>query len=116
SNVFNSAMAAQLQNGNRLPVVIGMTCLNAYFHDLYSISLGEALLNAPNGGAVAVWTSSGLTEPGPQMVMNQQLLRTIFGVNTTIGDAIRSAKQATNDMDVRRTWNLLGDPSMKLKN
>ncbi|HVR41417.1 MAG TPA: C25 family cysteine peptidase [Thermoanaerobaculia bacterium] len=114
NNVFNSSTATGLANGNRLPFIVGMTCLNTYFHDLYSLSLGEALLNAPNGGAVAVWSSSTLTEPGPQLVMNQQLLRSIFGLNITLGDAIRSAKAATSDPDVRRSWILLGDPSMKL--
>ncbi len=104
-----------LTNGNKLPFIAGMTCLNNYFHDVFSPSLGEALMNAPNGGAIAVWSSSSLTEPGPQVIMNQELLRHIFGANTTIGQAILRAKQATRDEDVRRSWNLLGDPTMKLK-
>lgn len=114
-NVLTESDGAALQNANRLPFVAAMTCLNNYFHDLFTFSLGEALLTAPNGGAVAVWSSSTLTEPGPQMVMNQELLRHIFLPNTTIGQAIQKAKQATSDQDVRRSWNLLGDPSMKLK-
>jgi hypothetical protein len=113
-NVLTQSDAAALQNANRLPFVAAMTCLNAYFHDLFTFSLAESLLTAPNGGAVAVWSSSTLTEPGPQMVMNQELLRHIFGTSTTIGQAIQKAKQATSDPDVRRSWNLLGDPSMKL--
>jgi hypothetical protein len=32
-----------------------------------------------------------------------------------IGDASRQAKQATADMDVRRTWILFGDPTMKVR-
>ncbi len=113
-NVLTEADAAGLQNANRLPFVAAMTCLNAYFHDLFTFSLAESLLTAPNGGAVAVWSSSTLTEPGPQMVMNQELLRQIYGPTMTIGQAIQKAKQATSDQDVRRSWNLLGDPSMKL--
>jgi hypothetical protein len=46
--------------------------------------------------------------------MNQELFRRLFGANLTIGQAINLAKQATGHMDVRRSWNLLGDPSMKL--
>jgi uncharacterized repeat protein (TIGR01451 family) len=113
-NVLTDADAASLQNADRLPFVAAMTCLNAYFHDLFATSLAEALLLAPNGGAVAVWSSSSLTEPGPQVVMNQELLRHIFG-SITVGQAIIKAKQATPDPDVRRSWNLLGDPSMRLK-
>jgi hypothetical protein len=32
-----------------------------------------------------------------------------------LGDAVRAAKSATPDADVRRTWILFGDPSMTLK-
>ena len=92
-----------------------MTCLNGYFHDLYTESLATALLKSPNGGAVAVWASSTLTEPYPQFQMNKELLRQLFGgTPVTIGDAVRAAKQATQDLDVRRSWLLFGDPSMKL--
>ena len=113
-NVFNSTDATGLTNQTRLPFVVGMTCLNATFHDLYTFSLAEALIKAPNGGAIAVWSSTTLTEPAPQFAMNQELLRQLFGTNSTIGQAILKAKQATGSMDVRRSWNLIGDPSMRL--
>jgi len=32
-----------------------MNCLNGLFHDVYTQSLAEALMLAPNGGAVSVW-------------------------------------------------------------
>jgi hypothetical protein len=32
----------------------------------------------------------------------------------TLGDAVRHAKAATPDLDVRRTWILFGDPTMRL--
>jgi hypothetical protein len=35
------------------------------------------------------------------------------GASIPIGDASRQAKAATNDHDVRRTWILLGDPTLK---
>jgi uncharacterized repeat protein (TIGR01451 family) len=114
-DVFESGDATALANGNRLPFVVVMNCLNGYFHDLFSFSLGEALLEAPNG-AVAVWASSTLTEPDGQAAMNRELFRQLFGAgNLTIGEAISRAKQATSDTDVRKSWILFGDPSMKLK-
>jgi hypothetical protein len=33
----------------------------------------------------------------------------------TLGEAVRRAKAATGDSDVRRTWILFGDPTTKLK-
>jgi hypothetical protein len=114
--VFSSADAGALANGNRLPFVVAMNCLNGYFHDEYSYSMAEALLQAPNGGAVAVWASSTLTEPDGQETMNRELLSQLFGGgNLTIGEAINKAKRAVADPDTRNSWILFGDPSMKLQ-
>ncbi|MDP9360160.1 MAG: C25 family cysteine peptidase [Acidobacteriota bacterium] len=116
-SVFLSADASALTNGSRLPVVVAMTCLNGYFHDLYTESMAEALLKAPNGGAVAVWASSTLTEPDQQSLMSHELFRQLFrtDVNLTLGDAMGRAKIAATDPDVRKSWILFGDPTMKLR-
>jgi hypothetical protein len=93
-----------------------MTCLNGFFQDVYSDSLAEALLKARQGGAVAVWTSSGLTDPDKQAVMNKELVRLLFNEESlTLGEAVKKAKTAVNDQDVRRTWILFGDPTTRLK-
>ena len=115
-SVFQSADAASLTNGSKLPVAILMTCLNGYFHDPYSDSVAEALLKAPNGGAVAVWASSTLTEPDQQAVMNRELYRQLFSnPSLTLGEAIVRAKLVVIDSDVKKSWMLFGDPSMKLR-
>jgi hypothetical protein len=114
--LFSSEDAAALSNGLRLPFVVSMTCLNGFFHDLYTESLAESLLKADNGGAVAVWASSGLTEPVAQAVMNQELIRQLFnGKSLILGEAIRKAKAAVGDHDIRKTWILFGDPATRLK-
>src|SRR4029077_8170436 len=74
-------------------------------------SLAEALVRAPDGGAVGVWASSGITSPQWQWRMNLELYRQIFqGGWRTIGEAMRAAKQIVGDPDVRRTWIYFGDP------
>ncbi|HXH95250.1 MAG TPA: C25 family cysteine peptidase, partial [Thermoanaerobaculia bacterium] len=114
--VFTSTAAAALANGDKLPFVVTMNCLNGYFHDVYTESLAEALLKNANGGAIGVWSSSALTSPDEQLKVNLELYRQIFGsTSITIGDAILKAKLVTTDSDVRRTWILFGDPSMKLR-
>jgi hypothetical protein len=93
-----------------------MTCLNGYAHDAYIDSLGEAALNAANGGAVAVWASTGFTEPQPQFALNAEFYRQVFGGQPMrLGDAVRNAKHVVDDRDVRRTWILLGDPAMRVR-
>ncbi len=113
---FGSWTASALTNGNRLPFVVSMNCLNGYYHDLFTESLAEALMKNPNGGAIGVWASSALSGTSGQIAVNLELNRQLFGPTPiTIGDAILRAKQATANPDVRRTWILFGDPTMKLK-
>jgi hypothetical protein len=115
SGVLTSAAARALENAPRLPFVIAMTCLNAYFDDVYSESLAEALLRAEEGGAVAVWTSSGLTLPELQKPLNANVISALFdGKGRTIGEAILEAKRAVPGPDAQ-TWILLGDPATRLK-
>jgi hypothetical protein len=93
-----------------------MNCLNGFFHDVYTESLATALMLSRNGGAVAVWASSGLTAPTPQFQMDQSLVKTLFTTpGISIGDAVLQAKSTIADQDVRRTFILFGDPVMKLK-
>ena len=77
-----------------------------------STALAESLLKAP-GGAAAVWASSGLTVPTAQEELDAVMVRTLYERSgITLGRAIYTAKMAISDSDVRRTWILLGDPTM----
>ena len=115
SNLLDDAAASALSNGDRLPVYLLMDCLNGYFQDVYATSLSTSLLLAPNGGAVAVWASSGFTDAAPQATMDQALLSTLAAnPSTPLGKAILNAKAGIIDPDVRRSWILFGDPAMRL--
>jgi hypothetical protein len=114
--LLTSGDAMALTNGLQLPVVVSMTCLNGFFHDLYSESLAEAFLKAESGGAVAVWASSGLTSPAEQVTMNQTLVQLIFHEPMlTLGEATHAAKAAVQGQDMRRTWMLFGDPTTRVR-
>ncbi len=116
SDLFDNADASALQNGNRLPVFLVMDCLNGFFQDVYTQSLAETLLLTPDGGAVAVWASSGFTDAAPQAGMDRALIQMLAGnPNISLGAAILQAKQLTADSDVRRTWILFGDPAMRVQ-
>ena len=115
-NLLTTEDVRLMTNGSRLPFVSSMTCWTGWFADPYGETLGEALLEAPQGGAIAVWASSGLTEPAGQQTMDTELMRLLFsGRKPTIGEATTRAKAATGDLDVRRTWILLGDPTTRLE-
>jgi uncharacterized repeat protein (TIGR01451 family) len=116
ADIFDDTAATSLSNGDRLPVYLLMDCLNGFFQDVYDTTLSTSLMVAPNGGAVAVWASSGFTNAPPQATMDQALLGE-WKVNPAlpIGKAILAAKLGIVDPDVRRTWNLFGDPMMQLQ-
>jgi hypothetical protein len=101
-DLLDDTAASALSNGARLPVFLNMDCLNGFFHDVYTQSLAEALLLSKNGGAVAVWASSGLTQPAPQVQMDQNVVRLLFSKSPlTLGEAVRNAKSTITDPDVR---------------
>ncbi|MEW6734571.1 MAG: C25 family cysteine peptidase [Acidobacteriota bacterium] len=114
-SLLSSTEARTLTNGGRLPFFVNMNCLNGFFHDIYTESLAEALLRAENGGAVAVWASSGLTEPASQVQLDNAIIQLLFTQPLTLGEAVQQAKQMINNDDLRRTWILFADPAMRLK-
>ncbi len=114
-DLLTSADAADLNSGTKLPFLVSMNCLNGLFADVYSESLAEAMMKAPRGGTVGVWASSGLSDPDWQLTMNKELYRQLFTSGLTVGEAVLKAKAATRNKDLRRTWILFGDPTLRLQ-
>jgi hypothetical protein len=119
ASLFDTADAMALTNltdGKGLSFVVVMDCLNGYFQDPTFLSLSEALVKAPNGGAVATFASSGLTTTPGQRQMELALYAQLYGAQPiALGDAIKIAKAASSDIDVKRTWIFFGDPSIKIR-
>lgn len=114
--VFNYADASSLNNG-QLSFYMLMTCLNGFSHNAYNDSLAERLVRSPHGAA-AVWASSGSTFVEEQMPMSIEATRLLLGApagQMRVGDIVRLAKQHATGQDVKRTWHLLGDPTVFIK-
>jgi hypothetical protein len=112
---FNSTDAMSLTNTNT-SLFMMLTCLNGYFIN-QNDSLSEALLKAPGGGAVVSWTSSGKTTPDVQEIMATRFFGQITAGNMTrLGDLVKDAKTVViGGRDVRLSWVLLGDPTLKVR-
>lgn len=119
-----------IKNTNNFSVFMMLTCLNGYFIRNDTDSLAEKLLKAKwfeevmpgtynihEVGAAASWTSTGKTTPDVQEVMAERFLNQVtVGNMTRFGDLIRDAKATViGGRDVRLSWVLLGDPTMKLR-
>ncbi|OGV78350.1 MAG: hypothetical protein A3K19_20355 [Lentisphaerae bacterium RIFOXYB12_FULL_65_16] len=118
--VLVAADAANLNNGSRLPVVVGMTCLSGHFEIPAMVSLAEALVLRAGGGAVAVWAPSGLSIDSEARILDEAFFRAVFTRGErTLGKAIM---QATTDFhasagavtSLPEIYNLLGDPALRL--
>jgi hypothetical protein len=109
--------ATALTNHNKESIYTMLTCLNGYYLSLGLISLGEALLNNTNGGAVAAWASTGLTTPDVQEIMAKRFYRKLGeGTIPRMGDLVKDAKTVIiGGTDVRLSWTLLGDPMLKVR-
>lgn len=77
-NLLTAADALALTNIGRYPLFVAMTGLNGQFQHPELNPLASALMNAREGGAIAVWASSGFTQPSVQATMNRQFYALAF--------------------------------------
>ena len=114
---FWNGTVPSLNNHNSESLFTMLTCLNGYFLSLNGVSLAETLLAYDNGGAVAVWASSGETTPDVQEVMGRRFFRKIGeGSIPRLGDLVKDAKSVIpGGADVRLSFVLLGDPMLKVR-
>jgi Peptidase family C25 len=112
--------AAFLENGNRLPVFLGMASSVGHFEVPGYESLAEELLLNPDGGAVAAWASTGLSQNDQARLLDEGLFRAIFADGEKVlGEAVLQAlaQGAESGVDeyVLGNYTLFGDPALQLK-
>lgn len=115
SSFFGNTVANNLNNTN-LSIYTMFTCLNGYFVELDTNSLSEVLIKTQNG-AVVTWSSTGLTTPDIQEIMGRRFYQQVnVGNLTRMGDLTNDAKSVVSaGIDVRLSWVLLGDPTLKVR-
>jgi hypothetical protein len=109
-----------LTNASRLPIVLELTCLTGAFQTpaVRGTSLDERLLLAPNGGAVAVWGSSGLGVGHGHAALARGFMRQLWSAparTATLGALTMAGYRelfATSPCcyDALHTYALFGDP------
>lgn len=109
-----------LTNGARLPMVVGMTCTAGRFELPGRDVLSEALLLHEGGGAVAVWSPTGLSLSPLAKVLDEAFFRAVFWHRrNVVGDAVVAALQVYASQGLPPfmldIYNLLGDPATELR-
>ncbi len=118
--VFATEDVARLTNRDRLPIVFTVTCLSGFFSHPTTPSLGETLLRADNGGAVAALVPSSAAILSDQRLLAQNLADALAGDAETLGEAVLQAQAGLPETlggvrEILLTFNLLGDPTLPLK-
>ncbi len=108
----------QLTNRFRLPVFVTATCQFGRYDDPDFFSGSEKLLLAPNGGAIALLTTTRPVFSSSNLPVNRAFHRAIFetenGQYPRLGDLVRKTKNESLRGPVNRNFALLGDPFLQL--
>lgn len=117
------------KNGGKLPLFITATCefsrfddieLNVATHEMLGKpSAGEAVFLNPDGGAIALMSTTRVVYSAPNFFLNRNIYNYAFsrdenGNTLRLGDIIRIAKNKSGNGPNKRNFSLLGDPALKL--
>lgn len=118
--IFNIQDIRTLKNKDKLPLFMTATCDFSPFDDASIVSAGEELILNPNGGAIAMLSTTRLVYAYSNKQMNKAVLRYLFsdidGRKPTIGEVLQQAKNiAGGTPENNRKFVLLGDPALTLE-
>jgi hypothetical protein len=109
---------ASMNNQSRLPIVLEMTCFTGSFHRPEVTTIDESMLNRSNGGAVAVWGSTGLGIATGHVSLQTGFYEAVNQNESNLGAAILAGKTklaATGfHQDLLDTFTLFGDPALTM--
>jgi hypothetical protein len=102
-----------------MPVLLTATCSFSRWDDPLFQSAGELCLLNPNGGAIAMYTTTRIVYANENKSINEAFLKSLFdstniGSSNTLGDIFRKSKNL-NGLGLtinQRNFTLLGDPSL----
>ncbi|MCX7697172.1 MAG: type IX secretion system sortase PorU [Bacteroidales bacterium] len=110
-----------IQNfGNRcnLPLFVTATCEFSRFDDPQRTSAGEYLFLNPNGGAVALFTTTRLAFSSFNEALNKSFFKKAFqfqqGSYPALGEIMMFCKNDNGSSSPLKNFTLLGDPAAKL--
>lgn len=110
------------KNFNSLSLFITASCEISRFDDYNLTSTGEWILLSPNGGGIALLSTTRVVYSNPNYVLNYNFLKNLFVRNSTdnsyyaLGDLVKITKNLSGTGYNKRNFSLLGDPALKLRN
>ena len=104
-------------NYDKLTVFLTATCEFSRFDDPGRTSAGEHVFLNPNGGAVALYTTTRATYAGGNEKVNKNFYKFLFekdenGENHRMGEVMRLTKNLSNTGENGKKFLVLGDPAL----
>jgi hypothetical protein len=106
-------------NRSRLPLFVTATCEFSRFDNPSVRSAGEQVLFLPNGGGIAMLSTTRLVYSGANSALNQKFIEEFFrkdasGNHARIGEMVRHTKNTSTTGVNQLNFLLLGDPALML--
>lgn len=105
-------------NSSNLAAFVTATCEFTRYDDPSRISAGELVHLNPDGGAIALFTTSRLVYSAPNFTLNRNFYLNLLSEQPwgppTMGDVIRMTKVASGGSVNNRNFLLVGDPAQRL--
>lgn len=116
--VLTIPMIQSWNNINNLPLFVSATCEFTKFDDPDRVSAGEWVALNPQGGAVALMTTTRSVFFGTNTQIGREFYKNVFKRNAaleprTFGEIIMDTKNAVGG-DNKRSFTLIGDPALKI--
>ncbi len=106
------------ENYYNMPLFITATCEFSRFDDPQRIAAGEMVLTNPNGGGIALFSTTRLAYSSYNENINRSIYKVAFektnSVYPTLGEILSFAKTDNGSNQFIRNFILLGDPAMRL--
>ena len=118
--IFNKIDAASVNNKNKLNCFVSVTCEFTKFDNPFRETAGEFLYWNPNGGSIALITTTRQIFVSVGVDFNLTLEEYLFSLNsssyTSMAEALRLTKidPSISNLSQRRLVFFIGDPAMKL--
>jgi hypothetical protein len=115
AGVLTAGDVPSLLATGRLPVLVAMTCTINRFEDGLVEPLGAALTRQSDGGALAVWSATGLSNHEDARVLQRTFMRLAAGKpQLRLGDLIVQTL-AAHPSQTAGIYVLLGDPAITMQ-
>lgn len=116
--IIDMSLISELSNRHKLPLFVTATCNFGVYDDPSKVSGAEEFLLHPNGGAIALLTTTRAVYASTNKLVNAAFHESVFlrenGKHLRLGDVMRLTKNNSLRGPINRNFALLGDPMLTL--